>query len=106
MLKKKQRLSRSEFGLVLKTGKRIHSEHFSLMYRTAESSKYGLVVSKKIAKKATIRNRIRRQLYAIFGECAANVTNRHVVLLTKPTITSLQFSDLKQEVCGVFKKLL
>lgn len=105
MLKKKQRLSRSEFANLLKKGRRVHETHFSLIFAPSTETKCGLVVSKKVAKQAVARNLLRRRVYAIFGEKLENLKNNHVVLLTKPSIKNLTFKELRDELENVFKKI-
>lgn len=105
MLKKKQRLSRSEFTNLLKRGKRLHGDHFSLLYTPAEETKCGLVVSKKIAKKAVERNKLRRKIYAVFGENLTVLPHLHCVLLTRPAITTLSHEELKREIETLIKTI-
>ncbi|KKS83227.1 MAG: Ribonuclease P protein component [Parcubacteria group bacterium GW2011_GWA2_43_11] len=105
MLKKKQRLSRAEFTNLLKQGRRLHSPYFSLLYMSAAETKCGLVVGKKIAKKATMRNKVRRQIYAIFGENLASLGKIYCVLLTRPNITSLSYLELKTEIEKAIKTI-
>ncbi|HCC05560.1 TPA: ribonuclease P protein component [Patescibacteria group bacterium] len=105
MLKKKQRLSRADFTNLLKKGKRLHSPYFSLLYMGAQETKCGLVVGKKIAKKATMRNKVRRQIYAIFGENLTVLSKVHCALLTRPNITSLTYFELKMEIEKLIKNL-
>lgn len=60
------RLSKIFFKVVRKKGKKIHSRHFSLIFlknRTKHSC-FAVVVSKKINKLATKRNKIRRTFYS------------------------------------------
>lgn len=105
MLKKKQRLSRSEFTNLLKQGKRLHSPFFSLLYTPSSETKCGLVVGKKIAKKATERNKLRRQIYSIFGENLAELSKKHCALLTRPSINTLSYTELKAEIEKLIKPL-
>jgi len=105
MLKKKQRLSRGEFAHLLKHGKRLHSPYFSLLYTPVEGTKCGLVVGKKIAKKAVERNKLRRKIYTIFGENLTLLDGFHCAILTRPSITSLSYSELKTEMEKVLNNL-
>jgi len=71
----------------------------------AQETKCGLVVGKKIAKKATMRNKVRRQIYAIFGENLSALGNIHCALLTRPSIASLSYLELKVEVEKLIKTI-
>lgn len=106
MLKKKQRLSRSEFANLLKKGRRVHDTHFSLIFTPSTETKCGLVVSKKVAKQAVARNLIRRRVYAIFGENLTVLANKHVALLTKPSIKTLSYEELSKQIEDTIRKNL
>ncbi len=96
MLKKNQRLSKSEFANLLKKGRRIHSDHLTLVYVPSESTKCGVVVSKKVANRAHARNLLRRRVYDIFGKNLTILGNKHIALLTKSSITKLSYTELAQ----------
>ena len=63
MLPKKNRLTRKQFPLVVRAPA-YHSPYFTLRCREgAAVSQFAVVVSSTVAKKATVRNRVRRRLY-------------------------------------------
>lgn len=63
MLKKQLRLTKqNEINEVKQTGKLLSTPLFGLLYVKADDNKLGWIVSKKISKKAVVRNRIRRLL--------------------------------------------
>lgn len=64
MLKKEQRVSRVDFLSFLKTGKRFHSTHLTLIYSPSPTFHGSVVVSKKVSKLAVTRNALRRRIYA------------------------------------------
>lgn len=63
MLPKAKRLTSAEVRAVLKEGKPVRVGAVSARYTTATASKAAVVVSTKVAKKATDRNRLRRLGY-------------------------------------------
>ncbi len=66
MLARKNRLSRTDFDVLLKTGRAFHCPALSLrVAKTPGASRFSVVVSKKTAKTAVLRNRIRRRLYSL-----------------------------------------
>lgn len=68
MLPKKRRVNVHLFPFVLEKGKTISSQHFSFKYARLSGpaeSRFSFVVSGKVAKKATERNRLKRQERAI-----------------------------------------
>lgn len=72
MLPRKYRLSKSaDFQKVLKKGKVIRGTYMGLaFYNTGESAqpRVGIIVSNKISKKATERNRIKRSMREAAGD--------------------------------------
>lgn len=97
MLAKKQRLPRLIFSEVFARGKRIHGANATLIISPSESFACSVVVSKKVAKKAHDRNRIRRRLYALVREIiATNPPALALVIMTKPMIANLTKSQFKE----------
>jgi ribonuclease P protein component len=65
MLPKENRLNRSEvLAIRQKNLPIVQGNYFGLVFQPMPNeSKFGVIVSTKIAKKAVLRNRLRRQLY-------------------------------------------
>ncbi len=90
MLAKHQRVPRPEFTQTFARGVRRHTPLFTLVVEPGHTNKAAVVVSKKVAKKAHDRNRIRRRLYAVLAPLLNSGTNVGTVLvLTKPAIATL-----------------
>lgn len=70
MLPKQYRLTqKKDFQLVLKKGRISHGKYFNLFtLQNQESLQIGIIVSNKVSKKATERNRIRRIIRNICRE--------------------------------------
>ncbi len=105
MLKKNQRLKRDEFEFLLKKGKRIHDRYFVLTYINANETKCGVVVSKKISKKATDRNLIRRRMYSILGENMHLIKDKHISVGTKKGVLDIKHRDLSKYIVKVLNKI-
>ena len=60
MLSKPYRLPAFEVSRIMKSGKRIVHSGITLIYRPASVSRFAFVVSRKVDKRATTRNRMRR----------------------------------------------
>jgi ribonuclease P protein component len=63
MLPKKQRLTAAEVRAILKSGTSARGSRVSAKYVKVPGSKAAVVVSKKVAKTAVLRNRLRRMGY-------------------------------------------
>ncbi len=64
MLAKTNRLSRKDFLLAKKSSKKIVAENLVVYYSPSDHFRASVVIGKKLAKKAVVRNRIRRLIYA------------------------------------------
>jgi ribonuclease P protein component len=93
MLAKKARLTGHEVREILKSGRLIRTPSISVKYRPGEQTKVGVVVSKKVAKKAVKRNQLRRAIYDVLGrvlpENVQAVFFLHTPLINESEITAL-----------------
>jgi ribonuclease P protein component len=106
MLKKHQRLTRSEFETYFKQGKRFHSEHLTLIYLPHSSFHAAVVVGKKVSKKAVERNHIRRRVYALlYTKKQAHATGI-IIALIKPSFTSLTKQQAKTQTENLIGRVL
>ncbi len=110
MRKKIQHISRLEFEYVLKQGRRYHTTNTTLILAPKPTSKddgagvlqYAVVVSKKVAKQAVVRNLIRRRLYAVIATCTTtHPPVGYVVVFAKPNILHTPHHLLQEEICSV-----
>lgn len=82
MLKKRSRLSRGEFITAFKGGIRVRVPGASLVRYPRDTTKLSVVVSKKVARLATDRNRLRRQLYASLKTPLGGLQGMYIVMLS------------------------
>jgi len=94
-LKKKK-----EFDLVKKEGKLVRDKLFSILFikdETSDGPKFGLVVSKKIDKRAVERNRIRRLLAEAIAELLAETDKSlKFVILAKHPLKTATLPEIKE----------
>lgn len=100
MLSKKNRISRKGFPTPSLRGFRLYSPLFSIVvYTTGTNPRVAIVVSKKIAKIAVQRNKIRRRMYdalqPYLSRLAAPVT---IVVYPTQISTKASFGEIQQEV--------
>ncbi len=89
MLAKGQRLSREQFSHHFKHGKRFHSLYATLIVSVNPTFHGAVVVSKKVSKKAVIRNKLRRRSYAQLYQLAQKNSKGVYILVLKPTLASV-----------------
>lgn len=105
MLAKKNRLSRDEFNRFFSLGKKVHTPYFQLIHLATEPFKVSVVVSKKVAKTAVQRNKIRRRIYDIVRNHQKQYSITGVyIFLTKPPITTLPYATLKENVVSCVER--
>jgi len=106
MLPSSQRLTTPLFKRVMDTGKIFHSPLFSAKILKADgSSRFSVAVSKKIAKNAVDRNRIRRRVYSALHTIGPKVSSGfHVVLMPKAPVASGPFAGITPALKEFFVK--
>ena len=109
MLAKKYRLHLDkDIQNILKKGRIYFSPFFNLkiLKNNLSNSRFCIIVSTKISKKAVVRNKIKRQLRSIIQK---NITkfspNYDIVILTKPAITVTPFQDIEKTFQFLLKKI-
>jgi ribonuclease P protein component len=90
MLPKQKRLSRAEFSAFFPKTKRFHSEYMTAHYfPTVTASQWAVVAGKKVSKLAVVRNRVRRQVYAVLArQIIAHSTGVYIFVI-KPTFVTV-----------------
>jgi ribonuclease P protein component len=107
MLAKLKRVSRPEFTTAYAAGQRYHSPFLTLVCVPGPVFKASVVVSKKVAKKAHDRNRLRRRLYEVLSALAsAEAISGTILVLTKPPLATLTKRDFFAKVPGEIAQLL
>lgn len=99
MLNKKERLTTKEFDRFFKSGRRIHSPLFTLVYNDAADFHGAVVVGKKVSKKAVQRNKFRRRVYnALYSLSREKGLKGVYIVLTKPAVAEASFSAIKESL--------
>lgn len=106
MLKKENRLTKKkDFDNVFKKGRGIRAN--SLFLKTIENNKehtrIGIIVSKKVSKKAPVRNKVKRRI----REILRNMNFKQgfdIIIITHPKIKEKNFGEIKKEINYLFKK--
>lgn len=106
MLKKSERVARSDFGSFFKKGKRLHGDHLMATVAPYPTFHGAVVVSKKVSKHAVDRNTFRRRVYAqLYTLKKKNFTGVIIVTL-KPSFASLTKAEAKIAVESLIVRIL
>ena len=101
MLPKRKRLTKEQFELIFSSGKKKYTEHFMYMRVPSDESRFAVVVSKKIDKKAISRNRKRRQIYNLLTtSVVSNIQKPYdtIIVLKKPFLNKEEITEELQKI--------
>ncbi len=112
MFSARYRINRKEFNEVKNQGKIYHSRSFSLIVfqrNDSEASRFGFVISKKVAKKASQRNKIKRVLRELVREFIPRLKGGFscIFLVRQEVLEKIEAKKrniLVKELAGIFKK--
>jgi len=100
MLPRSKRISTKQFVGAIKEGEVLHTPFF--MVRCAKSdttSRFGVSVSKKIAKTAVLRNLIKRRVYSAVKELSPLPSPaKKIIFIMKSGSDKAVYAELKEEV--------
>jgi ribonuclease P protein component len=95
---KRIRLKRKEFKEVLKDGKVFKNDGLvmKVIFKGGEK-KIGFLISKKISKKAVVRNKLKRRLRELLREKFGNLKEGlRIVFIPLPSLEKKNFKELKE----------
>lgn len=109
MLKRINRIgTKKEFEEVKEKGRAYQAPLLAMIIfkKEDEEKKFGLVVSKRISKKAIIRNKIRRAVYeAIRGQLGKISSGVRGIVLVRTAIVGREVEEIEREIGEIIKKL-
>ena len=79
--------------------------HFYLRVTSSDKVKVIISVSKKISKKAVVRNTVKRRVRAIMWELLKNLKPGTYLIVAKPGAEKIRGQNLKDELAELFKKV-
>jgi ribonuclease P protein component len=107
MLKKSERLTRQEFDRSFKLGKRLHSPLLQLIYHPSDTFHGSVVVSKKVAKRAVDRNKLRRRIYGVlYTDLKGKEVHATVIVIAKQGLLSLSRKETALQVRELLSRML
>ena len=107
MLKKKFRLSKKkDFEKILASKRSAYGRFFAIKVYNSEQENFraAIIVSKKISKKAVVRNKIRRRAYEILRVNELALKPLDIALITLPASLKANFSELSKDLFLLLKK--
>ena len=108
LIKARMISKRKEFEEVLRDGVMYQSPLFGMLVLKKDEkdlTRFGLIVSRKIDKRAVVRNRIRRVVLECIRPSLDEIKNGYlVVFLAKKKLVGLGVEEVKKEVCSGLRK--
>lgn len=101
MLPKQNRLKKEkDFENVFKNGKTVKCQNLFFKYvPSGEESRIGIVVSKKVSKRAVDRNKVKRRIREIFRLTGDKLkTGFNIIIVAYPSIKDKEFKSIKEEI--------
>lgn len=109
LIRTRRVVKEKDFHAVLGRGRFVTTPFFLLKYirNDSENDRYGFVVSKKVSKKATERNKIKRRLRAIIQKTTQEARQgRDMVFVVKKAAGAASFGEIEDATRGALKKTL
>lgn len=103
MLPKSKRIPRKSFPEIIKTGKIFNSNHFTLRKSSSKELRVAVSVSKKVSKKAVIRNRTRRRVYSSMRKLLPFLEFGLYLIIAKVGADKLKGELLESELKKLFR---
>jgi len=108
MLAKINRLKkRKDFELIFKKGKKFKEDFLVLkiIKNNLNQSRFGFIVGKKISKKATLRNKIKRRLRGLVRIKLGKIKKGFdVILIAKEGLENKDFWEIEEIINKLFNK--
>lgn len=105
MLPSSHRLPRNEVNRVLRHGYHIREDGVELVYKkVGTTQRFAFIVSKKIDKRATVRNRIRRMMSESVRHLLAGINPCDAIIIAKADLSELTQTDVQKMVGAVLRK--
>ena len=92
------RVHSEEFEEVLKKGKMIHSPLFSLSVLKNSKKAYAVVASKKVSKKAVVRNKNKRRVRHALKKITTSLPTASYIVFIKKDLTAISYTELTLEL--------
>ena len=109
MLPKNNRLTKKkDFELVFNLGKSVKDGFllYKVVKGSAQQSRFGFIVSKKISNKAVVRNKVRRRMQKAVGDAFRELAQPvDVVLIALSGIQEKEFSQVQEKVVKFLNKI-
>jgi len=106
MFAKRYRLTQAAFKKYFASGRRQHSQYFTVIVAPATQLHVAAVVGKKVSKSAVVRNRLRRQIYGVMKRVIQTSHTGIVIIIAKPAYAKLSVKERRLAVEEELQKVV
>jgi len=105
MLPKERRLTRQQFWQVQQSGSSLTSSHLAVKYLPNELAfnRFAVVTSAKLDKRAVVRNKLRRQIYAAVTHLPGSID---MIIFPKKSMLNLSDAEIGLDLNQGLSKIL
>lgn len=108
MIAQKNRLKKADFEQIFRNGNKSYNQYCNIRYQAngLDYCRFAVIVSNKISKKATERNKVRRRIKAVLKENLSKFSgNYDIVITVLSPLTQLDFTQLRENFINLLKKI-
>ena len=105
--KEKRLVTKKDFSRVFSKGRIFHSRGLraKICRNSLEFSRFGLVISTKVSKKAVLRNKVRRRLRSIIGQSLPLIRGgQDVAILARKEVLEMTFEQIEASTVHLLEK--
>lgn len=101
-------LKKSDYDYVFQSAKKVGTRSFTFLYRANpfDYPRLGFIISKKCAKRANVRNRLKRVSRESFRLIQHDLPNVDIIILARGKITELDNASLFSELSEAWKRII
>ncbi|MBT3690143.1 ribonuclease P protein component [bacterium] len=107
LFKLKSITKEKDFKEIARKGRIASSQEITLkvLKSDIEDNRFGIVISKKVSKKAIERNKLKRQIKEIIKLELKSLKNGHsILILVSPRMIGKEYNEIKEILLKLFKK--
>lgn len=107
MIAQKNRLKKADFEQIFRNGNKLYNQYCNIRYLSnrLDYCRFAVIVSNKISKKATERNKVRRRVKAVIQENLSNFSkNYDIVITVLSSLAELDYKELQENLLNLLKK--
>ena len=107
MVPKKERLKRDDFTRFFSFGRRVQGTHITLVWTPNKTFHASVVVPKRVAKTAVLRNKLRRRIYETLrlAHISGDISGVCIVLV-KPSIKEATTGQLRDDIHTLLGRIM